>query len=523
MFPHSCSSICIFLPAPFTPCAFLFRCISDLERRFTRVPLKVSKPILSFHETLIEGAKPSNEKQPSLTRSGDSADGPAMPFTPIISKVGDFHVGLMSPPPVTEEPDKAPPNLVFTANPNGGGPQYPVSWGIPEVGSALHVPSGTVYTTTTDKSCTLRIRVLPLPPVLRNFLIDNETALRAILNLQGRKNAPANTGTSSLDSASALTKDTFMNELQGVLDTLDGTWKGILPRILAFGPRGIGSNMLIGPTMGSVSGLEFADDSIDSSKALKDKFPAIATPFDTPWINSKDDIMQDLHSTLTMDSRAALSSVRSGIVQGFQLATSAGPLCAEPVWGLAYFLEEVTLHVREHLSSGQVMSATRDACQIGFEAGESRLVEALYRCELQCSGGKGGGGEQLGKCYGVLAKRRAKVLSEDVWEGTDTFIISALLPVVESFGFSDDLRKRTSGAATSPQLLFSHWEILDVDPYFVPSTEEEREEFGDTLHEGQVKNFVKELIDSVRLRKGMPIDKKLVVHADKQRNLSRKK
>ena len=55
---------------------------------------------------------------------------------------------------------------------------------------------------------------------------------------------------------------------------------------------------------------------------------------------------------------------------------------------------------------------------------------------------------------------------QDVWEGTQTFVITALLPVVESFGFADDLRKQTSGAATSPQLLFSHWEVLDMDPYF---------------------------------------------------------
>lgn len=59
-------------------------------------------------------------------------------------------------------------------------------------------------------------------------------------------------------------------------------------------------------------------------------------------------------------------------------------------------------------------------------------------------------------------------------EGTSFFNVSALLPVVESFGFSDgnfylnfsahhsffdvfggtDIRKRTSGAA-SPQLIFS--------------------------------------------------------------------
>lgn len=44
-------------------------------------------------------------------------------------------------------------------------------------------------------------------------------------------------------------------------------------------------------------------------------------------------------------------------------------------------------------------------------------------------------------------------------EGTDIFTVKALLPVAESFGFGDEIRKRTSGLA-SPQLVFSHWEVF---------------------------------------------------------------
>lgn len=108
-------------------------------------------------------------------------------------------------------------------------------------------------------------------------------------------------------------------------------------------------------------------------------------------------------------------------------------------------------------------------------------------------------------------------------EGTQTFEISATLPVVESFGFADDLRKQTSGAATSPQLVFSHWEVLPQDPLFRPSTDDEREEWGDTVHEGQGKNLARVYVDAVRGRKGMPVERKIVAHAEKQRTLSRKK
>lgn len=50
------------------------------------------------------------------------------------------------------------------------------------------------------------------------------------------------------------------------------------------------------------------------------------------------------------------------------------------------------------------------------------------------------------------------MLHEEMKEGTDMFIIKAVLPVAESFGFADEFRKRTSGLA-SPQLVFSHWEV----------------------------------------------------------------
>jgi len=45
--------------------------------------------------------------------------------------------------------------------------------------------------------------------------------------------------------------------------------------------------------------------------------------------------------------------------------------------------------------------------------------------------------EFLGKVYGVLSKRRAIVLDEDMREGTPFFTIKSLLPVAQSFGFSD--------------------------------------------------------------------------------------
>ena len=75
-----------------------------------------------------------------------------------------------------------------------------------------------------------------------------------------------------------------------------------------------------------------------------------------------------------------------------------------------------------------------------------------------------------GKLHAVLSKRFGQVVSDEMQEGTDIFNVSAALPVVESFGFAEDLRKKTSGLA-SPQLKFSHWEVLPHYVHFCSSSE----------------------------------------------------
>jgi ribosome assembly protein 1 len=103
-------------------------------------------------------------------------------------------------------------------------------------------------------------------------------------------------------------------------------------------------------------------------------------------------------------------------------------------------------------------------------------------------------------------------------EGTPFFTIVAVLPVAESFGFSDDIRKRTSGAA-SPQLIFQGYEMLDEDPFWVPFTEDQLEDLGELADK---ENVAKRYMDAVRRRKGLFVQgKKLVESAEKQKTLKR--
>lgn len=63
-----------------------------------------------------------------------------------------------------------------------------------------------------------------------------------------------------------------------------------------------------------------------------------------------------------------------------------------------------------------------------------------------------------GRMYGVVSRRSGRVVGEELREGTSYFRVDALLPVAESFGFCEEIRKKTSGLA-SAQLTFSHYEV----------------------------------------------------------------
>lgn len=124
-----------------------------------------------------------------------------------------------------------------------------------------------------------------------------------------------------------------------------------------------------------------------------------------------------------------------------------------------------------------------------------------------------------GKCQNEISRRKVKILYSDAIEGSGMYLFEAHIPVIESLDFADVLRVKTSGLAT-PQLSFSHWETVLEDPFWTPTTQEELEQFGD---KADTANRAKGFMDSIRERKGLPVDKKLVEHGEKQRTLSKNK
>ena len=119
--------------------------------------------------------------------------------------------------------------------------------------------------------------------------------------------------------------------------------------------------------------------------------------------------------------------------------------------------------------------------------------------------------------YAVVTRRRGRILAETVQEGTPFFTVTAVLPVAESFGFSDEMRKRTSGAA-APQLRFAGFEPLDEDPFWVPNTEDELEDLGELADK---ENVAKRYVDAVRRRKGLVVSGGKRAEGEKARTLKK--
>ena len=132
----------------------------------------------------------------------------------------------------------------------------------------------------------------------------------------------------------------------------------------------------------------------------------------------------------------------------------------------------------------------------------------------------------LGPLYAILSRRRGKVVRDDMVDGTDLLMITATLPQAESFGLAPELFQKSSGEVTAPELLFSHYSMLAEDPFWIPTSLEEREDFGEIVINGDVStgmdNTALNLIRQVRTRKGLLVDSsRTVVAAEKQRTRKR--
>jgi elongation factor 2 len=153
-----------------------------------------------------------------------------------------------------------------------------------------------------------------------------------------------------------------------------------------------------------------------------------------------------------------LQEIKDHCTSAFQWATKEGSMCDEDVRGVRYNLYDVALHADAiHRGGGQIIPTARRCYCACLLTAQPRLLEPIFLCDIQCPE------TVIGGIYAVLNKRRGSIIAEEPRPGTPLYAVRANLPVLESFGFTADLRAHTAGQAF-PQCVFDHWAPIPGDP-----------------------------------------------------------
>lgn len=180
-------------------------------------------------------------------------------------------------------------------------------------------PVITIYTN--NKQSRIKIRAKPLPNEITALFDESTDLLKAISQhiktQQGltKNDKLVNTlenlainGRLQLSDRMLKLIQAFKDELQSVCDKAGPEWKDIVNQIWSVGPRNCGPNLLLNQT---------AD-------------------YCTKYLHHEKEIKEDPRF-----------EYEGSFVNGFQLASLAGPLCEEPMMGVAFCIEEWTLDKSE--------------------------------------------------------------------------------------------------------------------------------------------------------------------------------
>lgn len=197
---------------------------------------------------------------------------------------------------------------------------------------------------TPNKSCIIKIKAIPLPDIVSKFLEEQSSTLKMISSLSGTEYAKSDQRDRLRDRLDQLYQEEECKDYERI----------DVKRIVAFGPKNRGPNILVDCTKESVLPSLFAESS---------------TTFDTESL-----------TTVHFNS----------FTNGFQLASVSGPLCEEPIYGVAFCVLEWSFLEHEEKSSdpfgplsGQVMSTVKEACRRAFNCQPRRLKLAMYSCNIQ--------------------------------------------------------------------------------------------------------------------------------------------
>ncbi|CAK1542205.1 unnamed protein product [Leptosia nina] len=223
-------------------------------------------------------------------------------------------------------------------------------------------PVITIYTN--NKQSRIKIRAKPLPNEITDLLDRSSDLLKAISqhikylqgisneNLENKLDDLQINGKAKHELSERMLKliEAFIQELQSICTKLGPEWQDVVKQIWSVGPRNCGPNLLLNQT----------------------------EDYSTKYLHHEKVLKEDIRF-----------EYESSFVNGFQLATLAGPLCEEPMMGVAFCVEEWALEKGDSDEthsygplSGQIMSAVKEGCRRAFQVQPQRLMAAMYSCDI---------------------------------------------------------------------------------------------------------------------------------------------
>jgi elongation factor 2 len=161
-----------------------------------------------------------------------------------------------------------------------------------------------------------------------------------------------------------------------------------------------------------------------------------------------------------------LNEIKDSVIAAFQWVTKEGVLAQENMRGIRFNIVDVVLHTDAiHRGGGQIIPTARRVFFAAQLTAEPRLMEPVFLCEIQTPQ------TAVGGIYAVMNKRRGQIIEEIQRPGTPMCIVKTYLPVLESFGFTAELRSNTGGQAF-PQMIFDHWKVVQGSPFEEGKTRE---------------------------------------------------
>lgn len=402
-----------------------------------------------------------------------------------------------------------------------------------------HATRGRMRSIVSGRSAAIHLRVLPLVQPVYQALQSKKVvpdSAEELLKLGDALNFPSNTSAEDIlcginghilvvgANGNALLESPGVRQGRCVVGVPSNNHQVYVP------PSAMTMPKLSNQPMESSNDENTAKADVDHSGAAKNAYDRLQLCLQEGWRIEQSE-RSDYGCDVDLVAHALWGDLKGSCLAGFTFSVRAGPICEEPLRNLLVIVEGVEIVVSQsnqnggcqssdEVTGGKVVAAMRPGIRCALLTRPARLMEGMLRLTVHSSLAA------LGGLYKVLSQRRGKVVEDAMVDGTDLIKITAFVPQAESFGLAPQMFRETSGEVTFPSLVFSHWQQLEVDPFWIPTTEEEREDYGELLQAGDrstgMDNTALMYIRKVRQRKGLRIDAgRTVTAAEKQRTLKR--